>query len=591
MSGIDLGAFNIDFELINLKKLENLLKDLINDVNLLMDRVDGMIESAARELRAIIDEIRAQVDTMVDNIMEAYRYNLEVTLSSVDTLTRNKILEVIGAMGQVADELESTIEVGEEKLNSILRNANTVLRTSIDDLREVTRESLFYLGETGDFLVDKTVNGLLTILSIVLLGVGVLILIVQFLKNGIPDGAGGWILISASFLFAVVFGLVGFVPKVRMRLMTFVGVGIKERVPMKQGEPKIYQVEPHPYIFGETDELTVSGTQMIQNGQPPQAAKLGDTELQIRASSMEKIVLAVGNLQLPTGSVGLELIYAEGVVARYIVSIDKVVEEEKPDLRIQEVTFPNSMEARKSVLVDIKVANNGKGDAKKSFIVKWKPKDGHAGIDYQIPELKAAETTNFQLEHTDPGNMTSTVQVDTLNRIHELDEGNNFFTSHVKVGPPSNSVLFKKLFEVSNNFSDLDTGIDLPDGKNLIRFNFIEFTDVEGKQVNGDGFPWNTVAHPLYGGPAGNPYGIMLRVGTDEHVPAGASVGYNVFRGLVKNGYANNDIENIRNRQYFTKFSRLYLRINSTRSTELKGHDGGKLPLFTLKGEVEVVHL
>ena len=110
------------------------------------------IQEAGGEVRATLEELDGILGDLLDDLQKTYQDNLNITLDSVDALTRNKLLEVESLMLNVNEILQGDItQIGDEA-KSVIQDATLRLRTLSSDIKSDLQDVVIVAGETGVFL-------------------------------------------------------------------------------------------------------------------------------------------------------------------------------------------------------------------------------------------------------------------------------------------------------------------------------------------------------------------------------------------------------------------------------------------------------
>lgn len=507
------------------------VKNIVDDA---LDPANDLIDHADETLKGLLEEINTSIDGILHNLSETYQDNLNITIDSLDNVTRNKILEVLSAMEQVNELLQENIKLAGETAKDVLSNAGLQIKQAGAELEENLKNVIFVAGETVNFVVDKVIYNIITLASWILLGVGLLVTFGILVKRGLPEGLAGTLAVILLALFVILFGALALVPKFRTTIMRFTGLGLKQRLETAAAEPHIFDIRPRIIMLGTTQELDVFGANLLIDGKAPNAITIGGQPCAIKASSSAQLSLDVSSLNVPTGSTNLIMRYDNEQEARFIVKIDKPVPKLEPDLIVDSFRLnPASPEEDRSAIATIRIRNRGKGDATKGFIVRWKPHDRHPGITRNIPDLEAGKTTQFDLDFTypTPGNFSSIVSVDVLNRVDEANEANNVLTRNIKVLAHQPRRIASKSFKVDLNGRAVNTGISVEPGdririetpgKAVVKILSIKLSfSADGHQIRPDGRGLLLSSAKTYA--------MLFKIGNRNYQKAGA-----LFDGIVR---------------------------------------------------------
>lgn len=441
-----------------------------NAVDKVLDPAEDLIDHTQDALKETLEDLQGTVDGILQTVSETYQDNLMVTLDSLGSTGNNLMIGLVDSFGEIMNILQNNLEGASEVVEGMVQNITLDIKQTGAALEKNLRNVLIVAGETGSFLVDKTIYNFITLASWIILGIGLLVIFVSLSKRGIPEGAAGIIMMIIGLFFIGGFAALAFVPKFRTNIMKYTGLGLKQRLETAELEARIFQLMPNVLVIGETLEVNAYGSGFIREGEGPNKAFIRNEQVPITAFSDTQVSVRTQNLNLPSGSVNLVLQYRDGFEIRQVIGVERPVPPKYADLYVEYIRLnPSRPEAKRTVIATIKIKNRGLGDAG-ATIAKWKPLDTHPGIDFNVPSLKAGRSTEIQQEYTytKAGNFTSTVKVDSRSREEESNEGNNIRTINVRVDAYEPTLVHNKTYTVRNNFNDLNTDFQLQSGDKVL---------------------------------------------------------------------------------------------------------------------------
>lgn len=422
------------------------------------------------ETRQVLEALQENINEILATLEETYQDNLNITIDSLDAVTRNKLLEVEGLINNVNEKLQEDIRLVGEEARAVIADASLQLRRISADLEQSLSNVIIVGGETVAFVLDKAVANALIIISVVLLGIGVLIFVYILFSRGLPANNFARILAFTFMIgYAAIFFGITFVPPVRVLVMTSTGIGLQQRLETIVSQPRIIELRPDLVLLGETDELEVWGSTLLPDGQVP-TARIADQPVTLNASSNDLLVVNVSDLTGTTTSTNLTLEYTDHDPLTSVVRLVQPTPVPVPaELQITNLTVnPSSPVENRNAQATVTIRNNGGTDAR-NFIVRWRPLATHPGLSQSISALAAGQTTTLTFNHSYviPGRVDSVATVDVNNSVAESNEGNNDRQLSLTIQPrPLRRAVVHIEFTRVSIHDDADTG----DGE--MRFNF-----------------------------------------------------------------------------------------------------------------------
>lgn len=399
--------------------------------------VQEAIQLATGEGRALLEELQGRLNQLLAEISQTYQDNLNITIDSLDAVTRNKLLEMQTILDQVNEKLQDDVRLISDEAQETIRTASREVQTAIVTLEQSLTNVIVVGGETAAFILDVAVFNAILIIALVLLAIGLLVFVWLFFSKKFPSGLAGVLAFIFIIAYVGVFGALILLPDARVTLMTFTGVGLKQRLATVANQPRVVALVPESIVLGTTRELQVWGSGLLVNNQPP-TVKIASSTVPLNASSSQQIVANVTSLSAPDGSTNLSLEYPERdpitAVVRIIVPTPVP---QPPDLQITSFSIsPASPVQRQNARATITIRNAGGLEAR-NFVLQWKPFAAHPGESTSISRLAAGASQTFNFDHAyiNTGTFDSVAAVDVFNAVAESNEGNNNQTRSVNVQP------------------------------------------------------------------------------------------------------------------------------------------------------------
>ena len=254
------------------------------------------IQLAGGEVRQTLEELEGILGDLLAELEETYQDNLNVTIDSLDAVTRNKLLEVESIMLSVNEMIQDDIRLIGDEVRQTLQEATLQARILADDIKGDLQDVVIVAGETGVFLIERTTENIIIIASVVLLAIGIIVFVVVLLRRGVTSAGFaailGYVLILAYIAF---FGAIVLSPQLRGQVIATTGIGLRDRLETVINQPSIFAVIPNTINIGETDEIDIWGSQLLPEGEEP-AITIADVAVPTSAISRDRIVLDVSSV-------------------------------------------------------------------------------------------------------------------------------------------------------------------------------------------------------------------------------------------------------------------------------------------------------
>jgi hypothetical protein len=399
--------------------------------------IQEAIQLATGEARNLLEELQGQLTELLAEISQTYQDNLNITINSLDDVTRGKLLELQSVLDNVNEKLQEDIRLISDEAQEVIRTASREVQEATLTLEQSLTNVIVVGGETAAFILDVAVFNAILIIALVLLAIGLLIFVWLLFSKRFPSGLAGVLAFIFIIAYVGVFGALILVPTARVTLMTFTGVGLKQRLETVTNQPRVIGVVPESILLGTTREVEVWGSGLLPDNQAP-TVKIANSTMPLNASSDEQIVANVTSLSALDGSTNLSLEYPERDPITAVVRIIVPTPVPQPaDLLITSFTInPASPVQRQNARATVTIRNAG-GVAARNFIMRWKATASEAGDAVTVPQLAPGQSQTFNFDHSyiNTGTFDSVVAVDTLNSVAESNEGNNNQTRTITVQP------------------------------------------------------------------------------------------------------------------------------------------------------------
>lgn len=440
--------------------------DQINDI------AQDAIAAAGEEVRRTLDQLKGDLQDLINTLEQTYQDNLFLTIDQLDSFTSNKLAQIQGLIENINEKIQSDIRLIGEETRSTITSAGLEIRRITADLEQRLTNLVIVATESVVFVLDKAVFNIILILSLVLLGVGLLIFIWLFFTRRLPEGSLRYVIFTLMGVYLVAFGALAFVPPVRAAVMDATGLGLEKRLDrVKEQRPEIVGVQPRRIVIGTVTSVSLFGVGLRPEGKTI-TAKIGARDVPITASTDKEVALNVAGLALADGVFDVVLL-VDGVEGpRGVVEIENPPPPLQPaDLVITGFSIsPSSPVQRGSTTATITIRNNGETTAR-NFDVHWKPFAQSQPIRAGVTTLPPGTTRAFSFNHSYAlaGTFDSVAIVDPNGAVEETREDNNSVTLRnvvVRPAPPRQARVTVTITQIiiHDNSEPASTG--------EVRFNF-----------------------------------------------------------------------------------------------------------------------
>ena len=275
------------------------------------------IQIAGGEVRTTLQALEGTLADLLNEIEQTYQDNLNITLDSIDAVTRNKLLEVESLMLDVNEMIREDIQLASDEAQEVIQNAALQARALTDDIKRDLQDVVIVAGETGVFLIERTTENLIIIASVILLAIGLIVFVVVLLRGGARSSGFATILgYGLILVFIGFFGALVLLPQFRGFVITSTGIGLREKLEVVTKQPSIFAVLPNVVTVTETEELEIWGSQLTPDGEQP-TITIADRPVPIAAISSDRIVLDVSGVVVASA--------ASAATAESLASADNLI--------------------------------------------------------------------------------------------------------------------------------------------------------------------------------------------------------------------------------------------------------------------------
>jgi hypothetical protein len=233
----------------NVKNMTDSANVLLRDASEVLRLIDEKVESGelSEELGDLID---GRIETLMNELTAAIEENGGFLFDRANGTINHVFANISLLLDQINQEiLAGSIPEVINQLSAQLQAETVLIGSQLEELITITFGNIFVF-------VDKTVNGIVIIASIILLCIGLLIFGVILLKRKRP-GAFGLALVGIYVLFFLAIILI---PALRGYII--VGFNLAEKVEARELQPRVSAVVPEMFRLGKTPRIIIYGNHL-----------------------------------------------------------------------------------------------------------------------------------------------------------------------------------------------------------------------------------------------------------------------------------------------------------------------------------------
>lgn len=277
-------------------------------VQLVGAEAQAVVRVAGEEARLTLAQFHEQNTQMLEMINNSYRDNLDLTIEGLDEGSRRPLRNFYDTVSEINHLFGQDLFLIEDSTIRIIKEGNEEVQESIRQLELSTSEVIVIAGQTTVYVVDRTTNNAITVISILLLAVGLLMLIYLFFVHSIPTGARATFVYSFMVIYLIGSATLMFSPTTRAYAMRSAQVGLRAEL-KKEAYPQIFSAE---MSLGDADNgqprIEIEGVNLRSENTIP-SATIGGKVVTVNAFSDERIVVPLDEAAISIlQDNGLELI-------------------------------------------------------------------------------------------------------------------------------------------------------------------------------------------------------------------------------------------------------------------------------------------
>lgn len=362
---------------------------IVVGAKLIIDQLSGAInkaiEKGADEVKVLLEEVKADVESLIGDIEKTYQNNLDITLDNLDAFTRGQVERLRSLFNEINSTILGDIDYLDNKLKEQIRNLIENLLSVVKSLESMLNRTIIRAGKTIVYVFNQVlyriVYVLLPIIAVILIGVALIVYPFVF-KGGLPGGVGGFFVILLMLaLFSISVALL--IPKSRLWFIRRTGLLAEEKWENFDDRPAIMGITPQIFQYTVISELKIWGVNLLKGDNVP-SVRIAGIEAKVKldpAPTYETLVLDVseGSFKFDQDSATYKVVLYYGVEEGPSGEIEiQAPSKPLPDLVISSFQINPIKPRRKSnVTATIKVTNQGQARADGEFAVEWWPLKGN----------------------------------------------------------------------------------------------------------------------------------------------------------------------------------------------------------------------
>lgn len=178
------------------------------------------------ENRKTLEKLRQELDILMQSAGNLYDDKLNLTVGKLDIVTTKKLQELEELVNKTNSLLQKDITLAGKETRETIQALSNAMRGVTRDIENV----IVVGGMTGVYVVDRSTNNMLSIIALVMVGIGLLLSFKMFFKRGMPVGKAKYIVFTSMGSYLLLFSLMLFSPTLRAYAMSYSGIGLKKSI-------------------------------------------------------------------------------------------------------------------------------------------------------------------------------------------------------------------------------------------------------------------------------------------------------------------------------------------------------------------------
>lgn len=252
------------------------------------------IKVAGAESRETLEALSNEIQKTIDQLSQTYQENLQVTIGSLDEITRRKLIEFQNLLLSVNNALQEDIRLIGLEARTTIQTAAAQCALLSAQITQNLNELIIVAGNTASFVVDKATFNLILVISVILLGIGLIVFACMLFTKKLPKSMFARVTsIVFIFVFLGIFAGLIFIPSTRVYAVTAMGGSVTE-LQTSPRTPKILFTKVDTVTIGVDKTITLTGINLLSDSKP--RVYLGEIELKVDANDDNKIIANISQL-------------------------------------------------------------------------------------------------------------------------------------------------------------------------------------------------------------------------------------------------------------------------------------------------------
>ncbi|MDD5673280.1 MAG: hypothetical protein PHC61_03900 [Chitinivibrionales bacterium] len=251
--GCDINKEAFDKIAGSIQDVSKAATDLMNQINDVTRLVDSKVESG--ELGQDVGDV---VDQRLSNLMAQLESAMQNSGGYLFDQANGTIDHTFIDISLLLDQINSGIL--NKTLPSLIDQISSQLQLQINTISTTVEDLVVLTAGSAVIIVDKTVNAIVIIVSIIFLAIGVFVFAVILIKMkgnfSVPNIVG----VSFMGIFTIFFLTIILSSDLRGNVIA--GFNFGKKVPIRELPPKITGVVPETFVLGKTKNLYIYGTHL-----------------------------------------------------------------------------------------------------------------------------------------------------------------------------------------------------------------------------------------------------------------------------------------------------------------------------------------
>ena len=234
---------------------------LIASLGVLDDFISAQLGSATGDAQNIMGEAHSKIRALIQELSDEYKDNLNVTLSSIDSATTLKLIELQGSVNSVLNTTNRTIELGGTTQKEVISDLNTLLTRTTQSVSEASNAFVISGASVANIASISIVKTFTSVVCVAILLVSAVV--AAFVHRRIVSMA------VLAVVAVVILIVVDFSGAAEALLVTKLETN---------RAPYISLITPTHYLVGISDQrFSVIGYNLMYDNQPVQISSIPGT--------------------------------------------------------------------------------------------------------------------------------------------------------------------------------------------------------------------------------------------------------------------------------------------------------------------------